>query len=95
MAYGNDLLAGHIPVAPVDTLAGALDNPWPETIAMRDSAPHPDRENLKILASPIKLNGERPPNRAGPFLGEDSEDILAGLGNGPDAIKGLRREDVI
>ena len=95
MAYWQDLLAGHVPVAPVYTLGAALDNPWLETIGMRDRVAHPDNPELNILANPLKFNGERLPNRAAPLLGEDSDAILADLGYDEATVENLRKNGVI
>ncbi|MEL6876641.1 MAG: CoA transferase [Pseudomonadota bacterium] len=95
MAHWQGLLAGYVPVAPVYELADALDNPWLETIGMRDSVNHPDRDNVQILASPIKLDGERLPNRAAPLLGADSDAILGDLGYDEAAIAKLRAGGVV
>ena len=95
MAYWQDLLAGHVPVAPVYELGAALDNPWLETIGMRDSVDHPDRSGMQILASPIKVDGARLPNRAAPLLGEDSDAILAELGYDADAVSALRAGGIV
>lgn len=95
MAYWQELLAGFVPVAPVYTLAGAMDNPWLQTIGMRDSVDHPDRPDLQILASPIKVNGQRLPNRAAPLLGADNDAILADLGYDAAAIAELHKSGVV
>ncbi len=95
MAHWQDLLAGFVPVAPVYELGAALDNPWLETTGMRDSIDHPDRDNIQILASPIKVDGKRPPNRAAPLLGADNDGILSDLGYSEDAIARLRDGGII
>lgn len=95
MAYWQNLLAGFVPVAPVYTLGAALDNPWLDEIGMKDEVAHPDNPHLKVLASPLKFDGQRPPNRAAPLLGADSDDLLAELGYGADEIAALRRSGVI
>jgi len=95
MAHWQELLAGYVPVAPVYTLSDALDNPWLETIGMRDSVEHPDNSELQILANPLKFDGQRLPNRAAPLLGEDNDAILADLGYDETAIAGLRKSGVI
>ncbi len=95
MAYWQDLLAGHVPVAPVYTLSDALDNPWLKEIGMRDSVSHPDDPDLQVLANPLKFDGQRLPNRAAPLLGEDNNAILGDLGYDDDAIANLRKSGVI
>jgi crotonobetainyl-CoA:carnitine CoA-transferase CaiB-like acyl-CoA transferase len=89
------LLEGFVPIAPVNQLDQALDNPWLQTIGMTDTVQHPDREELRVLASPIRIDGKRLPNRAGPLLGQDSDDILSDLGYDADAIAGLRAGGIV
>ena len=95
MAYWQNLLEGHVPVAPVYELDQALDNPWLDTIGMRDSVSHPDMEEMQVLANPIRLDGARLPNKAGPLLGADSDDVLAEIGYDADSIAKLRQSGVI
>jgi crotonobetainyl-CoA:carnitine CoA-transferase CaiB-like acyl-CoA transferase len=95
MAHWQALLEGHVPVAPVYGLDQAMDNPWLTEIEMRDTVAHPDREALHVLASPIKLDGQRPPNRAGPLLGADSDALLAELGYDGDEVTRLRAGGVV
>ncbi len=83
-------LEGHVPVAPVNELAQALDNPWLDTIAMKQTVAHPDRADLHVLASPIRIDGERLPGRAAPLLGADSDAILGELGFNSAEIARLR-----
>ncbi|MEP5938422.1 MAG: CoA transferase [Erythrobacter sp.] len=95
MTHWQELLAGFVPVAPVYELGDALDNPWLDTIGMRDSVEHPDNKDIKVLASPIKLDGERLPNRAAPLLGADSDAILNDLGYDAAAIAKLRDGGIV
>lgn len=66
------LLGGHVPVAPVFDIAQALDNPFVGEVGMQDVVEHPDAKagELRMLASPIKINGQRTPGRRAPKLGE-------------------------
>jgi crotonobetainyl-CoA:carnitine CoA-transferase CaiB-like acyl-CoA transferase len=95
VAHWVELLAGYVPVSAVNPLDRALDNPFIERNGMIASVDHPDREGVRVLASPIRLDGERPALRAGPLLGADTEDLLGSLGYDASAIEALRREGVV
>lgn len=95
MAHWQALLAGHMPIAPVYELGQAMDNPFLRETGLRTTIPHPDREEMEVFASPLKLDGQRPPNRAAPLLGADSEAILGELGYDADAIAELRSRGLV
>ncbi len=90
-----DRLEGHVPVAPVNGVDAALDSAFLAETRMRDTVAHPDRPELHVLANPIKLDGERLPNRAGPLLGADTDAVLAEAGFDPAEIDALRAGGVI
>jgi crotonobetainyl-CoA:carnitine CoA-transferase CaiB-like acyl-CoA transferase len=52
--------------------------------------PHPHRPDLRCLASPLKIDGERPQARVCSALGADTESVLRGIGMGADEIAALR-----
>jgi crotonobetainyl-CoA:carnitine CoA-transferase CaiB-like acyl-CoA transferase len=89
-----DLLAGQMPVAPVHSLDQALDAEFVATTGIVATVEHPDRE-LRVLASPIRVDGQRPPVRAAPLLGADTDALLAEIGCDPEEIARLRREGVV
>jgi len=93
--YWVDLLSGTVPVAPVHDLASAMDNPFLQETRLMQQVAHPDRQDLRVLASPIRVDGERLPSRAAPLLGADSDDVLAGLGLLPDEIANLKRDGIV
>lgn len=95
MAHWQALLEGHVPVAPVYGLDQALDNPWLQRTGMRDTIDHPDRQGMQILANPIRIDGQRLPNRPAPLLGADTDAILADLGLGADEVVELKRAGVV
>ena len=95
VAHWIDLLAGHMPVSPVYALDQALDNPFLRETGMIDTAPHPDRADMRVLANPIRLDGERLPNRAAPLLGADTDAVLAEAGFGAAEIEGFREKGVV
>ena len=72
------LLGGEVPFAPVNDLAGALDNPFAREVRMRDQVDHPDAAGgrLDMLALPVKVDGARPEARRAPKLGEHTEEVL-------------------
>ncbi len=90
-----DLLSGKVPVAPVHDLASAMDNPFLEQTGMMQQVEHPDRPELRVLASPIRVDGARLPARAGPLLGANNDEVLAGIGLSADDIEALKRDGVI
>jgi crotonobetainyl-CoA:carnitine CoA-transferase CaiB-like acyl-CoA transferase len=88
-------LAGKVPVAPVLDLPQALDNPHVAATGMIRSVPHPAAPDLRMLASPVKLDGERLPARVCSSLGADTEQLLAEAGCSPHEVATLRAEGVI
>lgn len=94
-AHWLELLSGHVPVAPVYSLDQALDNPFLARTGMIDSIPHPDRAALRVLANPIRLNGERLANRCAPLLGQHSDAVLAEADFDAAAIADLRRKGIV
>ena len=76
-------------------LASAMDNPYLAETGMMQTVQHPDRENLRVLASPIRMDGERLPARAGPLLGADNDDVLASIGLSDGEIETLKRDGII
>ncbi len=76
--YWIRYLAGTIPVAPVNNIAEALDNPFAQRIGMLNTVEHPAMSaGLRMLSSPIRVNGARGDNRRAPALGENDKDYLA------------------
>lgn len=94
-AHWIELLGGQMPVAPVLSLDQALDNPYLRTTGMIDSVAHPDRADMRVLANPIRLDGERLPNRAGPLLGVDTDAVLAEAGYDAGEIESFRAKGVV
>ncbi len=93
-AHWIGALGGKVPVAAVNTLGEALDSPWfaangmVETIAQSEGP-------MRVLANPIRKDGERLPNRAAPKLGADTLDILAEIGIGADEAAALKASGTI
>jgi crotonobetainyl-CoA:carnitine CoA-transferase CaiB-like acyl-CoA transferase len=66
------LLGGHVPVAPIYNIGQALDSVHVKAIGMTDVVDHLDAKDgrLRMLASPIKVNGKRPAGKRAPKMGE-------------------------
>jgi crotonobetainyl-CoA:carnitine CoA-transferase CaiB-like acyl-CoA transferase len=87
------ILGSKVPVARVNDLAQALDSP--HVADMVDSVTHPVRGRMRVLANPIKVDGRRLPNRAGPALGADTDALLAEVGYDAGDVERLRTSGVV
>ena len=74
-AYWIGKLGGVLPIAPVNDLDAALESPF---VAKRmvSHVPHPARPDLRVLANPIKINGQRLSQKACPPAGADNAAVL-------------------
>ncbi|NPC56946.1 CaiB/BaiF CoA transferase family protein [Caenimonas soli] len=88
-------LAGKLPVAPVLDLPHALDNPYVASVGMVQTVPHPAEAGLRLVASPVKLDGERPPAKVCSPLGGDTVDLLREAGYSETELAELREKKVI
>jgi crotonobetainyl-CoA:carnitine CoA-transferase CaiB-like acyl-CoA transferase len=86
---------GKLPVAPVYSLDRALDNPFLKQTRMINTVPHPDRPDMRVLANPIKVDGQRLPSKHAPKLGADTERILTEAGYSAGDIAGLRKAGAV
>jgi len=69
-------LAAVLPIGPVYDIAQALENPFPKATGMIGNVPHPQRGSLRVLASPIRIDGQRLEQRAGSAAGADNQALL-------------------
>lgn len=88
-------LSGKVPVAPVLTMAQALENPYFVEQGGIQAVDHPVRPGLRVLSSPIHVGGRRAEARPGPALGADTETLLAECGYSADDIAAFRARNVI
>jgi crotonobetainyl-CoA:carnitine CoA-transferase CaiB-like acyl-CoA transferase len=75
-AHWMKALAGILPIAPVLELDEALESPFLRTNKMIASVPHPHRADMRVLANPIKINGQRLGQRVCSPPGADNDEIL-------------------
>jgi crotonobetainyl-CoA:carnitine CoA-transferase CaiB-like acyl-CoA transferase len=77
-AHWMAVFAGRVPIAPVLTLGQALDNPYLAATGGVQEVAHPVKP-LRVLSSPIRVDGARAVARAAPALGADTDEVLAGV----------------
>jgi len=70
------VLAGVLPIAPVLDLDDALESPFLRTNGMIAHVPHPQRPDMRVLANPIKINGQRLSQKVCSAPGADNAAIL-------------------
>ena len=89
-----EIFAGIVPIGPVYSLDKALDNPYVAERGLIQTMDHP-KKPLRVLSNPIRDNGDVLPVKAGPQLGQDTDDILGELGYSESDISGLREKSVV
>lgn len=68
--------AGGVPCGPVNGLAGVFADLHLATTDLVQSIEHPTAGSVRLLASPILVNGQRPPiRRAPPLHGQHSDEV--------------------
>jgi crotonobetainyl-CoA:carnitine CoA-transferase CaiB-like acyl-CoA transferase len=70
-------LGGLLPVAPVLDLTQALENPHLRATDMIRDVPHPAKPNMRALANPIKINGQRLGQTVCSPMGADNDALFA------------------
>lgn len=89
-------LSGVAPVAPVFDVKQALENPFVEEQGR--IGPYTDesgQEVVRMLTGPVRVAGETLPNKAGPALGADTDDILDRIGVDAARRSALRDKKVV
>jgi len=89
------VFAGAVPAAPVNDLAQALENPFVTENGRLQTLPHPSRGSYRMVAPPVRCEGEVPPARPAPALGEHTEPLLRDIGYDAARIRALRESGVI
>jgi crotonobetainyl-CoA:carnitine CoA-transferase CaiB-like acyl-CoA transferase len=67
---------GLLPAAPVYRLDQALDSGFARSTGMVSTVPHPVKGGLRVIANPIRIDGERPAQAACSPLGADNDSLL-------------------
>jgi crotonobetainyl-CoA:carnitine CoA-transferase CaiB-like acyl-CoA transferase len=85
-----DLLRGVVPVAPVRSLAEALDLEELQDRGMLAEYEDDAFGRVRSVGLPLHISGFIPEYRPGPALGADLDAVLADLGYDPEAVQALR-----
>ncbi len=67
---------GLLPAAPVYRLDQALDSDFARATGMVSAVPHPVKGSLRVIANPIRIDGERLAQTACSPLGADNDELL-------------------
>ena len=87
---------GKIPVAPINDLREALENPFIRKQGMIQKIDHPTKPEMQVLSNPIKWNQERMTSHPGPHkVGENTQAILKEFGFSEAEISELQAEGVV
>ena len=88
-------LRGHVPVAPVYTVAEALEDPQVQAREMVVEVLHPVFGRIRETGCPIKIAGVRPRYEPAAALGADTDAVLAEIGLGAAEVARLRERGVV
>lgn len=78
-AYWQEELKGKVPVAAVNSVSEALQQPLVTERDMIVEVETPVFGNIKMLGTPIKVKNYKPTYKRGPSLGEHNEEIIGDL----------------
>ena len=97
MEWTLELVKLGLPAGPILSLDQVFADPHVVQSGMVEEIEHPTLGPLRLLANPIRMEGlgARSVRRAPPLLGQDTAEILRGLGIAPGRIAELARDGVI
>ena len=93
--YWMTTFGGRLPIAPVLDLPQAMNNPFVQRIGMVQELPHPALPEHRVLASPVRVDGQRLPGRVCSALGADTEVLLREVGYSTADMEHLLKDGVI
>ena len=89
------IFAGRVPAAPINDVASALDNKFVTEHGRLQSLEHPQHGVYRMVAAPVRTEGEPAPAAPAPKLGQHTDELLQSLGYDAKRIDELRRAKVI
>src|SRR6185437_3591547 len=86
-----------VPCGPINTIDKTFAEPQVQHLGIARAVKHPKLGDIKVVGQPINLSDFPQPKelRPTPELGQDTADVLSGLGYDKKAIDGLREAGVI
>ena len=88
--------ARSVPCTPVRSVADFVEDEQMASLGMLVPLPHPDVPDLRLVGSPLNLDGVRPvATRPPPGLGAHTEEVLGELGYAAEEIEALIRQHVV
>ncbi len=95
-AHWLPLLAGRVPAAPVNTVPQAMQMPLLAEREMIVSVDHPQRGEVRMIGTPVKLSTHTPEYTAAPAMGAHNREIYGTLlGLAESELEQLEREGII
>jgi crotonobetainyl-CoA:carnitine CoA-transferase CaiB-like acyl-CoA transferase len=86
----------HLPIAPVYSIAEALNDPQVRHMQLLEEVPVPGGPSYRTLRPPLERGRATPPRTAAPEPGADTDSILGELlGLSREAVDGLRSDGVV
>ena len=90
-----EAFAGAVPAAPINDIKQALDNPFVTDHGRIQTLTLPGYGDFRMVAPPVRCEGDEAPARAAPRLGADTDAILGDMGYDAARIGALRAAKVI
>jgi len=90
-----EVFAGAVPAAPINDIKQALDNPFVTGHGRIQTLTLPGYGDFRMVAPPVRCEGDEAPARAAPRLGADTDAILGDMGYDAGRIGTLRAQKVI
>jgi crotonobetainyl-CoA:carnitine CoA-transferase CaiB-like acyl-CoA transferase len=85
-----------VPCTPVRSVAEFVEDDQLAALGMVVPLPHPDVPDLRVVGTPLNLDGVRPTaQRPPPRLGQHTEEVLLELGYSPAEMEALARQQVL